>query len=170
MTTMHLLTDYNMTPEQVSAVMNSTITFTKPVEVLHHYKCTLTEFSKLFKPKKDESDDMFQARMAASWFTLYMNEGEGSSRDVDEMSANIQIDYNDDNGQEEEEDDIADYLGDDIIVSGKRAFSQFLDTLPEAVAKREADRAAWEKKKADEKRLAQVATLKSMLAELGEKV
>lgn len=170
--THNLISEYNVTPEQVSTVMKATITFTKPVEVLHSYECTLADFAKMLKPKKDEDEDAFQTRVAASWFTLYMNEGGGNSINLDKPSdVDIQIDYEPDSyHQEDEQDDDDSYLAGDIITSGKRAYSFYQENLPEEVARREAIRKAFDAKKADEKRTEKVDLLKKMLAELGEKV
>lgn len=170
--THNLISEYNVTPEQVSTVMKATITFTKPIEVLHSYECTLADFTELFKQKKDESDDEFQARVAASWFTLYMTEGGGNSINLDKPSeVDIQIDYEPDSGhQEVEQDDDADYIGHDIISSSKKAYAFYQENLPEEVARREAARREAAYKACERKRVEKVDLLKRMLAELGEKV
>ena len=163
----HLCNDYKSTPEQVAQAMATTITFTKPVEVLHRYECDLEKFTKMFKPNKDESQDEFHARMAASWFTLVMGEAEGSQYPLSDLT----IDYEPEGAdQEVEDDDEPSYVVGDIVVSGKRAYSDYRETLPEEVARKKAVRDAYKKAEDEKKRLREVATLKKMLSELGEKV
>jgi hypothetical protein len=170
MTTLHLLNSYNMTPEQLSGVMKSTITFTRPVTTLHRYECDLGSFTKMFTQRKGESTDEFQARVAAMWFTLAMNEGEGSTAPNLE-NHDFQIDYENNNEEEEEDDDGPDWMESQIHESAHDAWKHYESTTPEGEAKEAARLAAiheTQAKIAEKKRLDQVKTLKAMLAELGE--
>jgi hypothetical protein len=169
----HLCNDYKSTPEKVATLMAATITFTKPVEVLHAYKCNLERFTEMHHPNKGESQDEFHARMAATWFTLVMTEGEGDTiikSPLPDEVWDLTIDYENENDQEVEDDDKPCYVVGDIMVSSKRAYKEYQETLPEEIARKKALRDARLRDEDEKKRLSQVATLKKMLSELGEKV
>jgi hypothetical protein len=170
MTTEHLLSIYKLSADDLDEMLvKTTITFTKPIEVLHRYDCDFNSFNKLFKPNKNETKEEFRARLMAAWVSLIINGGDGSS-DA-RIRPDVEIDYDRIDCEQEEEDD-----GDEptmlaeIKQSVGQAYQDYQRTLPEEVARREALRAAVEKKKADERKAEQVATLKKMLADLGEKV
>jgi len=168
----HLCNDYKSTPEKVATLMAATITFTKPIEVLHKYECNLERFTEMHRPNKGESQDEFHARMAATWFTLVMTEGGGGDikSPLPDEVWDLTIDYENENDQEEEDDDEPSYVVGDIMVSSRRAYSEYKETLPEEVARKKALRDARLRDEEEKKRLSQVATLKKMLSELGEKV
>jgi len=168
----HLCNDYKSTPEKVATLMAATITFTKPIEVLHKYECNLERFTEMHHPNKDESQDEFHARMAATWFTLVMTEGDGDTikSPLPDEVWDLTIDYENENDQEEEDDDKPSYVIGDIMVSSRRAYSEYKETLPEEVARKKALSDAYLRDEQEKRRLKSVATLKKMLSELGEKV
>ena len=162
MTTEHLLSSYKISADDLDEMLvKTTVTFTKPIEVLHRYECDFNSFSKLFKPNKTETKEEFRARLMASWVSLIVNDGGGSDVVID-------YDPNDYDGNEEDDDEPT--MIEDIKQSVGEAYQDYQRTLPEEVIRREDLRAAVEKKKADERKAEQVATLKKMLADLGEKV
>jgi hypothetical protein len=171
-TTLHLLTSYEMTPEQLSTLGKTTITFTRPVTTIHHYECDLPSFTKMFTPHKGESKDAFQARILAMWVTLAIQEGGGETAD-DFETHTFEIEYENNNEEEEEDDDGPDWMESQIYESAHDALAHFESTTPEGIAKEEARKKAIADTKAaiaEKKRLDQVKGLKAMLAELGEKV
>jgi hypothetical protein len=170
MTTLHLLTSYDMTPEQLSTLGKTTITFTRPVTTLHRYECDLPSFTKMFKVLKGESKDAFQARILAMWVTLAIQEGGGETAENFE-NHDFQIDYENNHGEEEEDDYGPDHMESQIYQSAYDALTHYESTTPEGIAKEEARLKAIAETKeaiAEKKRLDQVKTLKAMLAELGE--
>jgi hypothetical protein len=172
MTTLHLLKDYNMTPDELSTLGKTTITFTKPVTTLHHYECDLSKFTKMFTPHKGESTDAFQARILAMWVTLAIQEGGGDTA-PDIATHDFHIDYENNHDAEDEDDYGPDHMESEIHESAHDAWKHFESTTPEGIAKEEARLKAIAETKeaiAEKKRLDQVKGLKAMLAELGEKV
>jgi hypothetical protein len=169
-TTLHLLTSYDMTPEQLSTLGKTTITFTRPVTTIHHYECDLPSFTKMFKVLKGESTDEFQARILAMWVTLAIQEGGGETAENFETHT-FEIEYENNNDEEEEDDDGPDWMESQIHESAHDAWKHYESTTPEGIAKEEARKKAIAESKAEtaeKKRLSQVKTLKAMLAELGE--
>ena len=168
MTTEQLIFNYGISADDLDEMMKTSITFTKPIEVFHRYECDFSSFSKLFKPHKGETKEETKARLLATWVSLIMDAGGGSQHAC--HRADVEIDYErDDDEQDEVDDDEPSMLG-DIKQSAGQAYIDYQRTLPEEVLRRATIRAAMEKKNADERKAEQVANLKKMLADLGEKV
>jgi hypothetical protein len=168
MTTEQLLSNYGITADDLNEMMKTSITFTKPVEVLHRYECDFSSFSKLFKPYKGETKEETKARLLATWVSLIMDAGGGSQHACNRTD--VTIDYERDDDEQDEEDDDEPTMIEEIKESAGQAYRDYEQTLPEEVARRAALREAVEKKRTDERKAEQVATLKKMLADLGEKV
>jgi uncharacterized OB-fold protein len=102
---------------------------------------------------------------------MVMHRGGGSEERSDVRDWDLTVDYEPESAdQEEEDDDEPNYVIGDIRVDANRAWADYQETLPEEVARKKAVRLAYQKKQEEEERLRKVATLKTMLAELGEKV
>jgi len=166
-TEQQLLSNYKISADDLDEMLvKTTVTFTKPIEVLHRYECDFNSFSKLFKPNKTETKDEFRARLMASWVSLIINNGDGGPDT--RFRPDVEIDYEMADDEQDEVDDDEPTMLEEIKESVGQAYQDYQRTLPEEVIRREALRAAVEKKKADERKAEQVATLKKMLADLGE--
>jgi hypothetical protein len=155
-TEQQLLSNYKISADKLSEIMKGSITFTKPVEVLHRYECDFKTFSKIIRLNDAEID---APRIMATWVTMIMEASSGDRSDV-------VIDYEPDGCDQEEEDDDEPTMIEDIKESARQSYGDYKETLPEAVARR----ALREKDIAELKKAKQVATLKKMLSELDEKV
>tara|TARA_R110000868_G_C10787019_1_gene755979 strand:- start:517 stop:1065 length:549 start_codon:yes stop_codon:yes gene_type:complete len=172
MTTQHLQTSYELTPDELAYVVKSTITFTRPVTLVHQYTCDLDSFTKMFTPRKGESKDEFQARILAVWVTLAFQEGGGATA-PDLKKHEFEIEYEHHEAEYEANEDGPEWMEDEIHGSARDAWMHYESTTPEGIAKEEARKAAIAESKAktdERRRLEQVKTLKAMLGELGEKV